>query len=87
MKNPSTTGVTFHFDVQEGWICETPFVLNPVQLAAAIRYTVKVQRDRIKTWPAGDRKSQAEIALSQLTPTSVRQRMVPSQNNVETVLY
>ena len=78
-------GVTFHWDAKLGWIAETPFALNRLQLAAAIKYVQRMQSQRVLAMVPGDRREQATRALRSLTPETVKQRIEP--NNGEVAIY
>lgn len=75
-----------HYDVVLGWICETPITLTAPQLHAVVEYTRKAQRDRIASWPPGDRKAQADRALNTLTAKVVTQRVTPPNRGDDIML-
>lgn len=73
------------WDVVEGWVVETPFALTASQVAAVVQFTLKVQVPRAKL-KHGDAREQAMNALKQLSPSTLKQRVV-AKPGAERVLY
>ena len=63
------------WDAQEGWTVETTFALTQQELLACIQHAHRVQAGRIKGMQ-GDKKEQAQRALSDLSLKTLKQRIV-----------
>ena len=67
-----------HWDAVAGWVVDTDLDLMPHELQACVNFTRKVQTDRILAMPRGDRREQAERALSELSVGTLRQNVRPA---------
>lgn len=77
-----------HWDVNTGWVVDTPIPLTAKQLAAIIAWTKKVQTQRLRD-KTGDVREQMEKALSMLSPTTLKVNLLPESGLSvgERVLY
>lgn len=67
-----------HWHPTHGWIVDTIVGLEGVVLAAVVAYAKRMQADRVRSWPRGDRRDDAERALAQLTVENIRQNILPA---------
>ncbi len=68
--------IRVYWDDALGWTIEVPFALSRPQAEAAVAWVKKIQSERIRSMPYGDRKEQAAKALASLTATSLHQRVL-----------
>ena len=67
--------VRAYWDADLGWTIEVPFGLTRPQAEAAVTWIKKVQAERIRSMPHGDRREQASEALKTLTAVTLHQRV------------
>lgn len=67
-----------HWSPAHGWVVDTVVGLDPRTIEAVVAYAKRMQLDRVRSWPHGDRREIAMRALAQLTPASIRQNLLPA---------
>ena len=68
-----------------GWVIDTPFALNAIELTRAISYHRKVQTDRIRTM-TGDKRHNCLAALAALAVNTIRQNVLKNEWNEHILL-
>jgi len=77
-----------HWDAETGWVIDTNFSLSFGMLKSCVEYTRKVQTDRLRTMPLGDRRDQMELAPPQLSALTIRINLLPKSDiEPERVLF
>lgn len=78
-----------HWDAVSGWVVDTPISLSKRQLKACVDWTVKIQSERIRSMPHGDRREQAVAALKRLSVDTLKVNLLPESgySGGERVLY
>lgn len=66
-----------HWDAVNGWVVDTQIALTRQQLFAVVAHTKKIQHERIRAMPAGDRREQAVAAIKNLTPATLKVKLLP----------
>lgn len=67
-----------HWDAALGWVVDSRFALNRLQLQACVDFTRKYQTERIRSMPPGDRKDQAKKALATLSVETLKLNLLPA---------
>lgn len=73
--------VRLHWDSENGWILDVPWVLPDDFLRRVVRYSLPKQKDRWMSLPAGDKRDDLGLAIRNLERFEVRQNVVGSQGN------
>lgn len=60
---------------EHGWVIEHDLPLSPREIQFAKEFTLKVQRDRLKTLPPGDRKEECARTIAALVMDRVTQNI------------
>ena len=73
------------WDAVDGWVVETPMALTASQVAAVVQWVRRMQVPRIRDM-RGDKREQTAAALAELSPSTLKQRVV-ARPGAERVLY
>lgn len=76
-----------HWDANEGWILDVPFPLTRKMLEHVAKWAFKVQLDRWRALPHGDRRDELGRALHLLKEGKIKQRIIDDDNDGVFVLY
>lgn len=65
-----------HWDAQQGWILDVPWLLPAAAVRNAAGLAVKKQIDRWRSLPLGEKKDELKEAIEKLQRGEVQQRVV-----------
>jgi hypothetical protein len=73
-------------DLRGVWICQTPRMLEPIQLKRVCQFTLNARGKMAASMPPGDRKDRVVTAIENLRAGKVEQAILNEGRN-ETTLY
>jgi hypothetical protein len=75
-------GIRLHWDAEQGWLLDVPFMLSKPMFARAIEWSVPRQVDRLRSLPPNtDKHRELKAAIEELRAGKVCQNVVGARGD------